>query len=156
MQSLCASQLNIKNVCFDFQTTSESMWNPEAKVKHSGHAEEAHGPVLASYLNFIKEHPHLLQWYWDVPETTQGQMRHLSQPFTELLCHFPIALPLANLAVNDPPSLLGPSNHSLPLVTEERQLQAELFPGEETIRWEGGTKFIVLGIVIGSASIYFP
>lgn len=144
MQSLCLSQLNFKNVWCDFQATSESLWSTESKVKHSGPAEDGGtwtcrggtrtGPVLASYLHFIKECPHLLQWYWDVPKTTQGQMRHLSQPFTKLLWHFPVALPLANLTVNNPSSLLGSANHSLPLVTEEGQLQAELFSGEETIR----------------------
>lgn len=89
--------------------------------------------VLASYLHFIEEGPHLLQRDWDASKTTQGQVGHFSQPFTELLGHLPVTLPLANLAVNDPPSLLGPANHSLPLITKERQLQAELIPGEEII-----------------------
>lgn len=155
MQSFCIFQLNFKNVCSAFQATSESMWITEAKVKRSRHAEEAHRPVLVSYLHFIKERPHLLQWDWDAAETTQGQMRHLHQPFPKFLRHFPVALPLANLTVNNPSSLLGPSNHSLPLVTEERQLQAELFPGEEIIRKKRKKK-TVLDSVTRSASIPFP
>lgn len=143
MQSLCIFQLNFENDCSVFQAPSESRFISKTKVKHSGHSghsghAEVRGPVLAPYLHFIKECPHLLQWYWDASKTTQGQMRHLNQPFTELLCHFSIALPLANLAVDDTSSLLGPANHSLPLVTEECQLQAELLPGEEIIRWGRG------------------
>lgn len=89
--------------------------------------------LLASYLHFIKEGPHLLQWDWDASKTAQGQMGHFYQPLAEFLGHLPIALPLANLAVDDSPPLLGPANHSLPLITEECQLQAELIPGEEII-----------------------
>lgn len=90
---------------------------------------------FASYLHFIKEGPDLLQWHGDAAKATHGQIGHLHQPFPELLCHLPVALPLANLAVDDPPPLLGSANHSLPLVTEERQLQVELVPGEGVITW---------------------
>jgi hypothetical protein len=89
--------------------------------------------VFASYLHFIKEGPHLLHCYRDASKTTHGKIGHFNQPFTELFCHLSVALPLAGLAVNDPSPLLGPANHSLPLVTEKCQLQVEFIPGDEII-----------------------
>ena len=88
---------------------------------------------FAPYLHLIKEGPCLLQWYLDTAQITHGQTGHLHQPFTELFCHLPVALPLVDLAVNDAPPLLGPADHPLPLITEEGQFQVELIPGEEII-----------------------
>lgn len=92
----------------------------------------------APYLHLIKEGPHSLQWYWDTSETAHGEIGHFNQPFTKLFCHLPVALPLADLAVDDASPLLGPANHSLPLIAEEGQLAVELIPGEHTVT-EGNT-----------------
>lgn len=86
---------------------------------------------FAPYLHFIKEGPCLLQWYGDASESTHGKIGHFNQPFTQLLSHLPVALPLANLAVDDTPPLLGPANHSLPLTAEKCQFQVEFIPGAE-------------------------
>lgn len=89
--------------------------------------------MLCPYLHIIEEGPRLLQWYGDAPETAHGQVGHFNQPLAELLCHLPVALPLADLAVDDASPLLGPADHSLPLMTEEGQFQVELIAGEQTI-----------------------
>lgn len=86
---------------------------------------------FAPYLHFIKEGPRLLQWYWDTSESTHGKIGHFNQPFTKLFCHLPVPLPLADLAVNDAPPLLGPADHSLPLIAEKGQFQVEFIPGAE-------------------------
>lgn len=88
---------------------------------------------FAPYLHLIKEGSCLLQWNPDTPQTTQGQTGNFCQPFTELFCHLPVALPLADLAVDDASPLLGPADHPLPLITEKGQFQVELIPGEEII-----------------------
>ena len=88
---------------------------------------------FAPYLHFIKEGPCLLQWYWYTSESTHGKIGHFNQPFTKLFCHLPVPSPLANLAVDDAPPLLGPANHSLPLIAEKGQFQVEFIPGAEII-----------------------
>lgn len=98
------------------------------------HRRGVRAACIIPYLDFIEEGPRLLQWNGDASETTPRMVGRFNQPFTQLFCHLAIALPLANLTVDDAPSLLSPTDHSLPLITEECQLQVELIPGEEAIR----------------------
>ena len=58
-------------------------------------------------------------------------MGHLHQPLPQLLSHLPVALPLADQAVEDAPPLLRPPHHALPVVTQQCQLQVELIPEEQ-------------------------
>lgn len=114
-----------------FQNSSEERGPGESmQQKWRRGLKRAH---FAPHLHFIKEGPCLLQRYGDTSETTHGQIGHFDQPFPKLFSHLPVALPLANLAVDDAPPLLGPADHPLPLVTQECQFQVELIPGEERI-----------------------
>lgn len=81
-----------------------------------------------TYLHFIQQHSCLLQWDRSTAQLGCWLAGHLQQPLAQLLRHLPVALPLVNPAVNDPPHLLCSANYSLPLIAQKSQIQIKFIP----------------------------
>ena len=85
--------------------------------------------VGSTDLDLVQHGARLLQGHRLPLLVDVGVAADLLQPAPQLVGHLPVVLPLHHQAVDDAPPLLGAPHHALPLVAEQRQLQAEVLPG---------------------------
>ena len=83
---------------------------------------------VSTDLDLVQHGAGLLQGHRRPLLVEVGVAADLLQPAPQLVRHLPVVLPLHQQAVDDAPPLLRPPHHALPLVAQQRQLQAEVLP----------------------------